>query len=331
MTSIFGKKCPIMGTPVCKCTMKEKMRKLFTDHAFYTKFYIESALSDLPDVKVITNRLLQNQVDIGNFVKPVVGNVNGDQLASLLKEHILAAAGAVNAIKKEDEKEVKIAVEKVFANSWLVSQLLSSFNPEKLPFDVVLKIFNQHNQYVIDIITLHFNEDFEKEINTVDLYYQHMLMLSDALHDALNPANYSNLTRAERHLKYPEGIIIQTSDGKEIPISRQAGRISGLIARTVLRNPDANENTTGWSKEKLNSEPLLEIEFVSRINSDPTQVVVNYMNHFYGDDSKFNIRGDWERQFLQNIIAMGAKFIDEVTEAAQYFDISSLIKLLTTQ
>ena len=319
-----------MGTPVCKCTMKEKMRKLFTDHAFYTKFYIESALSDLPDVKVITNRLLQNQVDIGNFVKPVVGNVNGDHLASLLKEHILAAAGAVSAVKKEDEKEVKTAVDKVFANSWLVSQLLSSFNPEKLPFDVVLKIFNQHNQYVIDITTLHFNEDFEKEINTVDLYYQHMLMLSDTLHDALNPAlNYPNATRAERHLRYPEGIIIQTSDGKEIPISRQAGRISGLIARTVLRNPDANENVTGWSEEKLNSEPLLEIEFVSRSDTDPTQVVVNYMNHFYGDDSKFNPSGDWERKFAENIFALGTKFVDEVIETAQYFGIPSLIKLLT--
>lgn len=34
------------------------------DHTFYTKFYIESVLNDLPDSKVITNRLLQNQVDI---------------------------------------------------------------------------------------------------------------------------------------------------------------------------------------------------------------------------------------------------------------------------
>lgn len=37
--------CPIMQNGQCKCTQKEKLNKLFTDHAVYTKLYIDSALN----------------------------------------------------------------------------------------------------------------------------------------------------------------------------------------------------------------------------------------------------------------------------------------------
>lgn len=175
--------CLLTGNNVCLCTLKEKLRKLFTEHAVYTKFYITSASSNLPDLSFITARLLQNQTDIGNAVKPIIGDENGNKLTQLLKEHILAAANAISTVKLQSG--TKDAINKVLANSKLVAEFLSKLSP-KLNYDVVLKEFNQHNQYVIDITILHFEGKYEQEIKMYDAYYNHMLMFSDLLNSALS-------------------------------------------------------------------------------------------------------------------------------------------------
>jgi hypothetical protein len=48
----------------------DAMRKLWEEHITWTRVFIISAAGDLPDKDAATQRLLQNQVDIGNAVKP---------------------------------------------------------------------------------------------------------------------------------------------------------------------------------------------------------------------------------------------------------------------
>src|SRR5688500_20322833 len=67
---------------------QDAMRKLWEDHITWTRVFIISAVADLPDKAAATERLLQNQVDIGNAIKPYYGNAAGDKLTTLLKEHI---------------------------------------------------------------------------------------------------------------------------------------------------------------------------------------------------------------------------------------------------
>jgi len=162
---------------------------LFTQHAVYTKFYIESALQSLPDLTSITTRLYQNQTDIGNYVKPIVGATNGDTLTTLLKGHISAVAGAVSAIKGKDQTIINAAVNKVFVNSAQVAGFISSLNPSKLPYNTVLKMFNAHNQYVIDMTMAHSQNQYDRELQLFDEYYQHMMMFSDSLSGALIRSN----------------------------------------------------------------------------------------------------------------------------------------------
>src|ERR671934_2981441 len=70
---------------------RNAMRKLWEDHITWTRLYIVSAAADLPDKDVTAQRLLQNQTDIGNAVKPFYGDAAGNQLTALLKDHILGA------------------------------------------------------------------------------------------------------------------------------------------------------------------------------------------------------------------------------------------------
>ena len=53
-----------------RAAFHDAMRKLWEDHITWTRVFIISASGDLPDKATATDRLLQNQVDIGNAIKP---------------------------------------------------------------------------------------------------------------------------------------------------------------------------------------------------------------------------------------------------------------------
>ena len=70
----------------------QAMRKLWEDHVTWTRLYIVSAVAGLPDTEATAGRLLQNQTDIGNAIKPFYGEEAGAKLTELLRGHILTAA-----------------------------------------------------------------------------------------------------------------------------------------------------------------------------------------------------------------------------------------------
>lgn len=82
--------------------LHDAMRRLWEDHIIWTRVFIISAAADLPDKAAATDRLLQNQVDIGNAIKPYYGESAGNKLTTLLKEHITTAAEIVAAAKAGD-------------------------------------------------------------------------------------------------------------------------------------------------------------------------------------------------------------------------------------
>jgi hypothetical protein len=79
--------------------LRNAMRQLWEEHIVYTRNFIISSLGDLEDTGKIAERLLRNQDDIGNAVKPFYGEKAGNKLAALLREHILIAADIVKAAK----------------------------------------------------------------------------------------------------------------------------------------------------------------------------------------------------------------------------------------
>ena len=91
------------------CNLKSDFQKLWIEHAWWTRNFIISSLAGIEDQNHVLNRLLQNQVDIGNMIKPYYGNEAGDKLTALLKEHILIAGKIVEAAKKGD----KVSIEKL--------------------------------------------------------------------------------------------------------------------------------------------------------------------------------------------------------------------------
>jgi hypothetical protein len=82
--------------------LHDGMRKLWEDHITWTRLAIISLEGGTPDTDATVARLLKNQTDIGNAVKPFYGKAAGNQLTQLLREHILIAADLIAAAAADD-------------------------------------------------------------------------------------------------------------------------------------------------------------------------------------------------------------------------------------
>jgi hypothetical protein len=108
---------------------RQVMRKLWEDHITWTRLVIVSTSADLPDLNVTTQRLLQNQTDIGNAIKPFYGDSAGIKLTGLLREHIIGAASILAAAKANDQAKLETAKTAWYANADEIAAFLSGADP----------------------------------------------------------------------------------------------------------------------------------------------------------------------------------------------------------
>lgn len=99
--SPFSNKSPFNSSI---CDLKTTEEKLWIDHVSWTRSFIVSDLASLDDKGAVLERLLKNQDDIGNSLKPFYGETAGNELAALLREHI-EIGGKVIAAAQANNKE----------------------------------------------------------------------------------------------------------------------------------------------------------------------------------------------------------------------------------
>ncbi len=163
--------------------LKMAMRKLWEDHITYTRNYIISALADLPDRDSVAKRLLQNQDDIGNAIKPFYGEQAGQKLAALLRDHIVIATEVVDAAKS-NSKQLDAAQKKWSANGKDIAAFLSSANPN-WPKQTLENMLETHLVLTTGEVVGRLNKDWAADIKSYDEGHLHMLMLADALTDGI--------------------------------------------------------------------------------------------------------------------------------------------------
>jgi len=168
--------------------LRNGMRKLWTDHTTYTHVYIVSALAGLPDLDAVTQRLLRNQDDIGDAIKPIYGEDAGKKLAGLLRDHILIAADIVKAAKANDKKTVDAGEKKWKANADDMAALLAGANPNwKKP--ALTDMLHKHLDFVTQQVVARIKMDWQADIQAYDAGFDHMMMFADMLSDGIIKQN----------------------------------------------------------------------------------------------------------------------------------------------
>jgi ribosomal protein S17E len=181
--------CPITNEKICKCGIKGALRVLFTDHAMYTKFVIVSVFDETPNLNFLLERLLKNQEDIGNVLKPFTSTEIGNKITEILKEHIKLAGDCLVNLKSKNMTELNKSKNELFRNSNDFSLYLSKINSEKYPYEEIKEQFDAHNQHVIDMALNYHSKNFKNEIELYDQYFKHMMMFSDLIASGLNSSD----------------------------------------------------------------------------------------------------------------------------------------------
>jgi hypothetical protein len=161
------------------------MRKLWEDHITWTRLYIVSAAADLKDKDLVAERLLQNQVDIGDAIKPFYGDDAGTKLATLLKEHITGAVAVLDAAKAGDKAKLDEANKKWYANADEIATFLSTANPKAWPLDEMKMQMKMHLDLTLQEAVDRLGGKFADDIKDYDKVHEHILGLADALSNGI--------------------------------------------------------------------------------------------------------------------------------------------------
>ena len=176
---------PVSAQHVDKATqLHQDMRKLWTDHTVWTRDYIIAAVDDKPDAMAAANRLMKNQEDIGNAVAAYYGAAAGQQLSSLLKQHIGIAVDLIKAAKAGDQAAQKAANDKWQQNAVDIATFLSKANPN-WPNGVLVDMMKMHLATTTDEVVARLKHDWDADVRAYDAVYHHILMMADALSDGI--------------------------------------------------------------------------------------------------------------------------------------------------
>lgn len=160
---------------------RDAMRKLWEDHVTWTRLYIVSAVAGLPDAGPAAARLLQNQTDIGNAIKPFYGDPAGDRLTGLLRQHILIAADLVTAAKAGKSTDVQSTSARWYANSDEIADFLSGANPDNWPRATLRAEMRHHLDLTLEEAKARLGANWTADIAAYDAIHTHILGMADML------------------------------------------------------------------------------------------------------------------------------------------------------
>jgi hypothetical protein len=181
-----------------------QMRKLWEDHVIYTRNVIMASLAvanasgsgsgcstttttppptTLPDFDAVLARLLQNQVDIGNAVRPYAGDAVAKQLTTLLTTHITLAGDILFAAKANDTATVQAKSALWYQNADEIAALLAKVLNQPLA-DMQL-MMKTHLDLTLAEATDYLTAKFDASIRDYDSVVGEILQMADGISAAI--------------------------------------------------------------------------------------------------------------------------------------------------
>lgn len=156
------------------------MSNLWAEHMEWTYATVVAFVEDSPALEPNLNRLLQNQKDIGEAIKPFYGADAGDQLTALLTEHINDAVPVLTAAKAGDSAALGTAVEAWYANAEAIGKFLAGANPNWSEADMV-DMMRTHITQTVTYATDALTGDYVEAVADYGLAEEHMQQMSNDL------------------------------------------------------------------------------------------------------------------------------------------------------
>jgi hypothetical protein len=173
-----------MAMSEAQCNLRTALRKLWADHAIWTRQYIVAFASDGQDTGAAATRLLKNQEHIGNAIVPFYGEVAGARLTDLLKQHILIAVDLLTAAKAGDDAEFQRQDQRWSQNAEEIAAFLSGANPN-WPKNDVVDLLSVHLKLTKDEAVARLAGKWDDDVSAFDDIFTEIMTVSDTLADGI--------------------------------------------------------------------------------------------------------------------------------------------------
>jgi hypothetical protein len=156
------------------------MRVLWEDHVTWMRPAVISLVADTPDGEATGARLLKNQADIGNAIKPFYGRAAGNALTGELRKHILIAADLIAAAKTGDQAKIAAEQARWQANADDIATFLSKANPQQWK-RTDRAMLNEHLRLTTQEVVARLEGNWAADVAAYDRIHQHALGMADTL------------------------------------------------------------------------------------------------------------------------------------------------------
>jgi hypothetical protein len=159
----------------------DQMRKLWEDHVTWTRLAIVTFADGSAGFDSTAGRLLQNQSDIGDAIKPFYGDAAGNRLTSLLHDHITIAVEILKAAKAGNTAAFNAANTRWYANANDIADFLAAANPRSWPDAVMRADMKTHLDQTLAEAAHELHGQYADSVTDYDAIHAHILMMADQL------------------------------------------------------------------------------------------------------------------------------------------------------
>jgi hypothetical protein len=160
---------------------RQGMNKLWEDHITWTRMVIVDFAANLPDLKTAEARLLRNQADIGNAIKPYYGSAAGNKLTSLLRAHILGAVPVLADAKAGNKAKLARDLKAWYANGHQIAAFLASANPEDWSLPMMDSMMKNHLDLTTQEAVARLQGKWGADVKAYDKVHVEILSMADML------------------------------------------------------------------------------------------------------------------------------------------------------
>lgn len=174
--------CIPAGNAISKAELdlSNEMRKLWEEHVAWTRMFIISVASNLPDLDLVTQRLLRNATDMAEALKPFYGEELASRFGNLIRDHLIFAAELVKAAKAGNSQAAADAERRWYTNADEIATFLSNINPN-WSRETWMKMLHEHLSLTKSEAVARLTGNYAEDIATYDKIENQALVMADEM------------------------------------------------------------------------------------------------------------------------------------------------------
>lgn len=153
-------------------------RTLWLNLAIWTRSFILSIASGLPNTQVVSDRLYQVPVQIGALLQLIFGQESAEGFINLLSTHIVTLETVITAQKNGDTQAVNENTERLYQINQEIAKYLEKTNPFWVPPQWA-NLLDFYVNLTLNESTAMLSGDYARDVQIFDRLQYHTLLIGD--------------------------------------------------------------------------------------------------------------------------------------------------------